>query len=59
MAFGVVSDGHFICPMMSSILHYCTVSTLHPLSQLVLKTELFLLHFNRELICQKGAFFFS
>ena len=32
---------HFICPMISSIPHCCTVSTFHRLSQFVLKTECF------------------
>ena len=32
---------HFAWPMISSIPHYCTVSTFHHLSQFVLKTEHF------------------
>ena len=32
---------HFTCPMISSIPHYCTVSTFHRPSQFVLKTECF------------------
>ena len=32
---------HLICPTVSSIAHYCTVSTFHHLSQLVLKMEHF------------------
>ena len=32
---------HFACPTISSVPHYCTVSTFHRLSQLVLKTECF------------------
>ena len=30
---------HFTCPMIPSILHYCTVSTFHRQSQFVLKME--------------------
>ena len=32
---------HFPCPPISSVPHYCTVSTFHRLSQFVLKTERF------------------
>ena len=32
---------HFSCPMISSIPHYCQVSTFHRPSQFVLKTECF------------------
>ena len=32
---------HFACPMISSIPHYCTVSTFHSPPQFVLKTEHF------------------
>ena len=32
---------HFTCPMISSIPHYCTVSTFHCPSQFLLKMECF------------------
>ena len=32
---------HFACPTISSVSHYCTVSTFHHPSQFVLKTEHF------------------
>ena len=38
---------HFICPMVSSVLHYCTIFTFPQPSQFVVKMKHF--HYSREL----------
>ena len=40
---------HSACPEISSVPHYCAVSTFHRLSQFVLKLEHFCLRLRREL----------
>ena len=49
---------HFACPTISSVPHCCTVSTVHHLSQFVLKKEPF--HYNEKSPAQNFAnhFFF-
>ena len=38
---------HFICPMVSSVLHYCTIFTFPQPSQFIVKMKHF--HYSREL----------